>query len=110
MVYAPRVYPEASIKGKRPDADEPTRTLKDGSVEVGAVDLKGSLTADLAKSADQSHRDFQMAKPQRNRFSGNNPHLNSPYSALEAVVIRTGTTQRLIITLTPQRYAASQTT
>lgn len=88
MVYAPRVYPEASIKGKRPDADEPTRTLKDGSVEVGAVDLKGSLTADLAKSADKSHRDFQMAKPQRNRFSGNNPHLNSPYSALEALVMQ----------------------
>ena len=85
--YAPRVYKETEIKGKKPDADEPTRIVE-GVVEVGAIDLKSTLDANSAQSSDTTHRDYQKEKPQRNRFSANNPHLNSPYSPLETLVLQ----------------------
>lgn len=87
MAYTPRTYVSADIKGERPDADEPTRT-ENGVVEVGAIDLKGTLSADLAKKSDKAHRDHQKEKEQRNRYSANNPHLNSPYSSLETLVLQ----------------------
>ena len=87
MAYTPRVYEEADIKGDRPDADEPTRTV-DGYVEVGALDLKSTVDANAAQAADRAHRDHQKKKEQRNRYSANNPHLNSPYSTLETLVFQ----------------------
>jgi hypothetical protein len=83
----PRVYPEADIKGDLPNSDEPTRVV-DGKTEVGAIDLKSGLDANVAKDADKAHRDLQKSKEQRNRYSANNPHLNTPYSTLETLTFQ----------------------
>ena len=87
MAYTPRTYKKVDIKGDRPDADEPTRTV-DGEVEVGALDLKGTIDANAAQASDRAHRDHQKKKGQRNRYSANNPHLNTPYSTLETLVFQ----------------------
>mgnify|MGYP007059462205 CR=1 FL=1 len=87
MAYTPRTYKEADIKGKRPDADEPTRVV-DGKVEVGAVDLKSVVDANSATHADTKHRELQKTKSNRNRYSANNPHLNTPYSTLETLTFQ----------------------
>lgn len=87
MAYTPRTYKEADIKGDRPDADEPTRVV-DGKVEVGAVDLKSVVNANSATHADTKHRELQKTKSNRNRYSANNPHLNSPYSTLETLTFQ----------------------
>ena len=79
MAYTPRKYPEADIKGDLPVTNEPTRTLKNGKVEAGPVDLKGTITATHAQEADATYREFDMKRRKRNRYSANNPHLNEPY-------------------------------
>ena len=88
MAYTPRKYPEADIKGDLPVTNEPTRTLKNGKVEAGPVDLKGTITATHAQEADATYREFDMKRRKRNRYSANNPHLNEPYSELESLVFQ----------------------
>lgn len=88
MAYTPRTYKEADIKGSVPNADDPTHKDEYGNVVVGAVDLKSNLNANVAQAVDKDHREHQKKKSQRNRYSANNPHLNSPYSTLETLVFQ----------------------
>lgn len=88
MAYTPRNYDKASIVGERPQSDEPTHKAADGKIEPGAIDLKSTVNANVAQSVDKTHRDHYREKEQRNRYSANNPHLNSPYSTLETLVFQ----------------------
>jgi len=83
-----RSYDSATITGTLPANDEPRHTDEDGKSVVGAVDLRRDIDATLIKTADTAWREGDQAREKRNRFSGNNPHLNSPYSNLEALVMQ----------------------
>ena len=83
-----RTYDSATITGKLPANDEPRHDDEDGKSVVGAVDLRQSIDATTTKTADGAWREDAQTREKRNRFSGNNPHLNSPYSNLEALVMQ----------------------
>ena len=88
MADTPRTYAKADIVGDKPESDEPTHTTADGSVEPGAIDLKSVVNANVAQDVDAAHRAHYKAKEKRNRYSANNPHLNSPYSTLETLTFQ----------------------
>ena len=85
---APRVYNSATIKGTLPANDEPRHTDENLKSVVGAVDLRGNIDAASIKTSDTAWREDAQGRERSNRFSGNNPHLNSPYSNLEALVMQ----------------------
>lgn len=86
-VATPRTY--QNIKGKTPETDEPTHYDADGvSVEAGAQDLRQGIDANTIAQTDTTWREYEEAKEQRNRYSGNNPHLQTPYSSLETITLQ----------------------
>lgn len=86
MATPPRTYD--SIIGSLPANDDPRHTNADGSTSVGAVDLKSTIDANTASSADAAWRSNEQAREKRNRFSGNQPHIKAPYAPLETLVLQ----------------------
>lgn len=83
-----RTYDSATITGSLPSNDEPRHTDENGVSIVGAVDLRTDINATVIDAVDKTWRDDAKTREKRNRFSANNPHLNSPYSNLEALVMQ----------------------
>jgi len=84
----PRTYD--SIAGEAPPNDLPShQDVKGRTNSPGAKDLRGPVNANTANEIESTHRDETLNQEGRNRFSSNNPHLNSPHSNLEALVFQT---------------------
>ena len=78
MAYTPRTYPEADIVGNLPVTDEPTHALEDGTTEAGPVDLKATIDATHANTADSEYLQYDRSRVAKKQILCEQPTPEQP--------------------------------